>query len=111
MALVLFGLTDHLSPDLQQSLDNAVDLAIELQETLQSKERVSIVAMKYDLVPREWSGVNLYLARKENQLIYPDDILLHKVSSTTGEGIDNLRNYMGKWKSSVSYVLRICVEF
>ncbi|KAK7689161.1 hypothetical protein QCA50_007852 [Cerrena zonata] len=94
MTLVLFGLMEQYSPDLRQNLEAAVDLASELQTMYKINERVSLVATKYDLVPRQWSGVDLYLAREENQLVYPDDISLHKVSSITREGIDDLRDHI-----------------
>lgn len=95
MTLVLFGLMEQYSPDLRQNLEAAVDLASELQTIFKINERVSLVATKYDLVPRQLSGVDLYLAREENRLVYPDDISLHKVSSTTREGIDDLRDHIG----------------
>ena len=96
ITLILFGLTDRVSPELRLDLGNAIDLAYDLQEIYQKNDRVSLVATKHDLVPRQWSGVNLHLALEENRLAYPDDIKLHKVSSVTGEGVSDLREYTGK---------------
>ncbi|KAK7676401.1 hypothetical protein QCA50_020619 [Cerrena zonata] len=106
MTLVLFGLMEQYSPDLRQNLEAAVDLASELQTMYKINERVSLVATKYDLVPRQWSGVDLYLAREENQLVYPDDISLHKVSSITREGIDDLREPTLVRKQQLAFVYK-----
>ena len=106
MALVLFSLAKEVTPELEQGLDDAVSLVSDLREIFE-EEKIILVATKYDLMPRHWCDVYVYLAREENRLAYPDNIELFKVSSTTGEGVDALQKRIGKGNSAAIHIMLI----